>query len=131
MKNLEEAIEIFESHFNLNTLAEKMYLEAKGKGFHPDDEQPNLANYLMNLHGEISELWEAYRKGQLNELCDKSKKMKELGLGELTCFEEELADIIIRAFDTAGAFKIDVAKAVYVKMMFNRSRPFRNGGKLA
>ena len=90
-----------------------------------------LPKYLMNMHAELSELWEAWRKGNINAPCDKSAKMLELNVKELTCFEEELADIVIRALDTAHAFGIDIEKAIESKHAYNATRSHRHGGKLA
>lgn len=84
-----------------------------------------------NQHGEASEFWEAFRKGTLDQLCDKASKMEALGLQPLTNGEEEVADEIIRALDKAQAHGVDVAKAVSVKMAFNAGRPLLHGGKLA
>lgn len=130
-KEFEKLFEEFSKNFDLNKLSEMMYMEAKNKGFHSDDEKPILANYLMNLCGEAFELWESYRKNQMNENCDKADKMEELGLEKLTCLEEELADVFIRTLDTSKALGVNLTRAVFIKMMFNRSRPFRNGNKLA
>ncbi len=41
----------------------------------------------------------------------------------------ELADVIIRIFDFAGWFNIDLARAVEIKMNYNETRPKRHGGK--
>ena len=89
------------------------------------------AVYTANQHGEASEFWEAFRKGTLDELCDKAEKMIAMGLPPLTCGEEEIADEIIRALDKAQAHGIDVAKSVGVKMAYNTGRPYLHGGKLA
>jgi NTP pyrophosphatase (non-canonical NTP hydrolase) len=89
------------------------------------------AVYTANLHGEVSEVWEAARKGHLKEPCDKAKEMQACGLPVLTCVEEEIADVIIRALDDAAEFKVDVAGVLAVKMAFNERRAFRHGGKLA
>lgn len=88
------------------------------------------AVFTANQHGEASEFWEAARKGSLDEPCDKAMKMAAMGLPTLTNAEEEVADEIIRALDKAEYFGVDPAKAVAVKMAFNRGRPFRHGGKL-
>lgn len=119
----------------LNVLRELAYQEASNRGWHKDDTQEeeikNFGNYIANLHSEVSELWEAWRKKRLNLPCDKAEEMQSHNLAVLTCAEEEIADILIRTFDTAARLKIDVAKAVYHKLLFNRTRSHRHGGKLA
>jgi NTP pyrophosphatase (non-canonical NTP hydrolase) len=90
-----------------------------------------LGTWCMNLHTEVSELWESYRNGELFLPCDKADKMIQLGLKPLTNAEEELADIVIRAFDTAEALGIDIEAAVSAKHDYNMSRPLKHGGKLA
>lgn len=87
--------------------------------------------YVANFHGECSELWEAARKGQLHAPCDKADKMRASGLEPLTCIEEELADMLIRTFDIAAVFGVDIDRAVAIKHAFNETRPHRHGGKLA
>lgn len=89
-----------------------------------------LAVYTANEHGEVSEMWEAIRVGGLNKPCDKAEKMQAAGLEPLTSAEEEIADIIIRALDWAKDCKVDVAKAVRIKMDFNATRPVKHGNKL-
>lgn len=113
----------------LNELADHVYETARSKGFH--DEPVPMAVSTANLHSEVSELWESFRNGTLNQFCDKSEKMKAIGLEPLTCMEEEIADVIIRALDTAKENGIDAAKAVRMKDAYNKSRPHRNGGKAA
>jgi hypothetical protein len=41
----------------------------------------------------------------------------------------ELADVIIRIFDDARSWNIDIAAAMKRKMLFNATRPLRHGGK--
>ena len=102
-----------------------------------DNGKPNSLSYssayryATNLHGEVSELYEAIQSRTLYQPCDKAKKMEDAGLEPLTCAEEELADVIIRALDTAKAMGIDIGRAVQVKSAFNETRPFRHGGKKA
>jgi hypothetical protein len=67
---------------------------------------------MMNTHGEISEGWEGARKG--NKPSDH--------IPEFSFAEEEIADTLIRQFDTAGAFSFRIAEAVEAKMAFNASR---------
>jgi NTP pyrophosphatase (non-canonical NTP hydrolase) len=111
-----------ESDYTLNDLATIFHANAQQHGFH-DGENNNMPSWVANLHGEVSELWEAYRTGGLEERCDKPIP--------LTCQEEELADIIIRALECAAQLRIDIDHAVKLKHEYNLSRPYRHGGKVA
>ena len=103
-------------------LIESIHENARNKGFHPSDESTRqfMANQCNNLHGEVSELWEAWRAGKEDELCDK----KETGL---TCTEEELADIVIRAFDLSKRLGFDILIAIQAKHSYNLTRPYKHG----
>lgn len=124
----------------LGTLAKRIYEFNVTMGWHSGP--PDLAKYLMNLHSEVSELWEAWRANKVRDqhgasgidvgdLCDKAVKMHAMDLPMLTCIEEELADILIRTLDTAHAFGVDIDRAVETKMKYNATRAHRHGGKLA
>ena len=111
----------------LGVVAAKVFLIAKEHGFHDGDEVgkvslDRVAKFCANLHGEVSELWEAARKGHLFDKCDK--------YCALTCAEEELADIVIRAFDTAHTLGLDIGRAIALKSVYNEKRPHMHG-KLA
>lgn len=114
----------------LNEIAEHVNNTAREKGF-KDRGTPPLSEHVANIHGEVSELWEALRRQQLDKPCDKAEKMREHGIPELTCVEEELADIVIRALDTARDMGVDIARAVEAKDAYNQTRDYRNGGKVA
>lgn len=108
----------------IDRVAFEMYGIAKDHGFHlgetiGDVNDERMAVYVANLHGEVSELWEATRRGKLWEPCD-----KPCGL---TCEEEELADIAIRVMDTAVARGISLGKAIEAKAAYNRTRPHKHG----
>lgn len=120
----------------LDLLSEQVYQNAVAKGFHEagkhETDVQRLARYTANLHGEVSELWEAARKGHLDAPCDKAATVPFLGgTRPLTCAEEELADIIIRALDTSRALGIRIGECVKAKHEYNQSRPHMHGGKLA
>lgn len=110
----------------INAIAEELYANAKNKGFHDEDFDLSdiilMSKWTANLHGEISELWESARKGQLHAPCDKDCP--------LTQAEEEFADIFIRCCDSAKAFGIDLGRAVHIKAQYNASRHHMHG-KLA
>lgn len=118
----------------INRIALVLHALAAEKGWHDfvtetDDEY--LRRALLNLHGEISETWEAYRNCRLNMPCDKTPQMKALNLPILTCLEEEFADLFIRLLDSAARLKIDLGRAVCAKHLFNHTRSHRHGGKRA
>jgi NTP pyrophosphatase (non-canonical NTP hydrolase) len=117
----------------LNHMRDACHQLAINKGWYDTEETPGayMARCCANFHGEVSELWEAHRANTLNEPCDKADKMIAAGLQPLTCAEEEMADILIRVFDTAGRLNIDLEKAVLWKHAFNRTRPYRHGNKQA
>lgn len=87
--------------------------------------------YVANLHGEVTELYDAFVDDKLYTECDKTEKLRELNLPELCCAEEELADIIIRCLDTAKTLNLDIGRAISVKTEYNRSRSYRHGEKKA
>lgn len=67
---------------------------------------------LALIHSEVSEMTEAARSGDFEG------------------FQEEMADVLIRVFDMAGAMAIDLEAAVRSKMDRNMARPYKHG-KLA
>jgi NTP pyrophosphatase (non-canonical NTP hydrolase) len=111
----------------INEVALEMFQNAVNKGFHDkDDAKPLLDNYgawCNNLHDEVSELWTAVRKGKLELPCDKAGC-------DLTNEEEELADIVIRAMDTASKRGINLGEAICKKYEYNTTRPRMHGNCL-
>ena len=81
----------------LNELADRVHQLAKDKGWHSFQETDDefITRAINNAHGEVSELWEAFRSGTFSSPCDKSQKMRDAGIEPLTCVEEECADISI------------------------------------
>lgn len=74
---------------------------------------------LALMHGELSEALEYERHG--NPPSDH--------IPEFSGVEEEYADTIIRILDDAERRGLRVAEAIAAKVEFNRTRPFRHGGK--
>lgn len=104
---------------------------SKNKGFHEPGSNDTLAAQIVNMHAELSELWEAVRNNTLHDLCQKAQEMSDRNIKPLTCAEEELADLLIRALDTAQQHNICILSAVRAKMQYNLWRTFRHGGKTA
>ena len=107
----------------INEIADAVHQLAWDKGWHSKSEGVDafVERMCNNLHNEISEFHEAWRNNKLFEQCD-----KQIGL---TCAEEELADLIIRALDNARKLGIDIQSAIEVKHNYNKMRSNRHGGK--
>ena len=117
---------------DLDLFADAVHENAKEKGFHEQhkNNDDDFINYqINNLHSEVSELHDAWRNGQFNEPCDKSDKMILAGIPELTCAEEEYADIIIRALDQCRRLGVDITRAIAIKHQYNTTREPMHGGK--
>jgi NTP pyrophosphatase (non-canonical NTP hydrolase) len=72
----------------------------------------NVGELLMLCVSELAEALEGHRKSLMDDK-----------LPHRTMFEVELADCLIRIFNMAGAFGLDL-KAVYTeKMAYNATRP--------
>lgn len=99
----------------LNALAAVAHASAAEKGFWERD--INFAEAAALMHSEISEAVEAERRG-----IEDSPH-----IDGYSAVAEELADTILRVLDWCGARKIDIGGAVFAKLKFNRTRPFRHG----
>lgn len=71
----------------------------------------NKGELLCLVHSEISEAMEGDRKDLMDEKLPHRK-----------AFEVELADALIRIFDIAGAYNLDLGGAIAEKRAFNKQR---------
>ena len=115
----------------IGEIAKEVHALACEKGWHSDDETEDafIERSCNNFHDEVSELHEAWRNNNLHSLCDKAADMELIGVIPLTCLEEEMADIIIRALDSCRKLGVDIESAIETKHEYNKSRPHRHGGK--
>lgn len=92
---------------------QKMCHRAAANWWKPGDtDHPfHFSNKLMLIVSEIAEAMEGDRKG-----------IKDDKLTHRDMREVELADAVIRIFDLAGGYKMDLAGAIVEKMEFNASR---------
>lgn len=97
-------------------------------GWH--EKEVTIPEHVALLHSEVSELFEAYRKGALTAPCDKAEKMEALGVEPLSNLEEEVADIIIRALDLCSRHGLDPDEICHAKLAYNASRGYRHGGRV-
>lgn len=70
-----------------------------------------VSQKLLLIHAEISEACEGHRKDLMDDHLPHRKML-----------EVELADALIRIFDTAGAMDLDLAGAVVEKLAYNQQR---------
>lgn len=71
-----------------------------------------FSNKLMLIVSEVSEAMEGDRKGLMDDKLP-HREMREV----------ELADAVIRIFDLAGAYDMDLGGAIQEKLAFNAQRP--------
>lgn len=96
---------------------------AVSKGWWESDR--NVGEALALMHSELSEALEEYRAGHPLGVTRKADNGKPEG------FLVELADVAIRVFDFCEAYSLDLEAAIAEKHAFNRTRPYRHGGKVA
>lgn len=92
------------------------------KGWWPEGGR-NDFECMALIHSEVTECVEDLRDGKREMTFDDNGK--PCGL------PSELADIVIRVADYCGKNNINLEHAIAMKLAYNKSRPFRHGGKLA
>lgn len=92
----------------------------------------NIGELLMLMVTELGEAMEAYRESDgLPRSLRGIYYDRSYDPPKPDGFAVELADTVIRIFDTAEVLGIDLERAIREKMDYNRTRPTRHGGKLA
>lgn len=82
-----------------------------------------VASKLALIHSEVSEALECVRGGPIAMVTMDAADGKPIG------FPSELADIVIRVADLAGAMSINLQAEIDRKHAFNKTRSHRHGGK--
>lgn len=109
-------------------LMERAWMTSEEHGFHKDT--TTFGDRIALIHSELSEALEDYRAlGEESfahrvEYSVESDTFKPEGVGA------ELADAVIRIFDAAKHYGIDLEHIIELKMDYNDKRPFMHGGKV-
>jgi len=115
----------------LAEVAQDCWQVAEDHGFHgpvpPHGRRRTFGDACALLHSEVSEAFEAWRQ-------DGAVAFVTMPDGKLEGPGAELADVVIRAFDTAifdcGLTAEGFAAIVEAKIAYNRGRPFKHGKSL-
>lgn len=128
-----------------NELAWEIHENAMAHGWW--EENRTFPEILALCHSELSEALEEYRNGHPMVYCDNPdcEIFRSRSTSEYTCcnvcgFQDEkakpegvaveMADCIIRILDWAGAEGIDMDAVIRAKMDYNKTRPYKHGGKV-
>ena len=132
----------------LNELAKEIHENAVAHGWW--DEERSLPEILMLCVSELSEALEEYRAGRpmLWHACEEAEAshpcdpkdyhdcIKAGKTEECRYYGQkpegiavEMADCMIRILDWCGREGIDIERVIAEKMAYNKTRPYRHGGK--
>jgi len=122
----------------LNKLRDEVHKNAVEHGWW--EKEREFGSLIALMHSELSEALEEHRNGhepteiyfsgvepydgrfetseKPNEVCQKPEGIPA-----------ELADVIIRILDYCGKKNIDIEEAIRIKHEYNKTRPYRHGGK--
>lgn len=106
----------------INELCKSVHEWAKDKGWVQEGIERNLDGLIALVHSELSEALEDWRIGRMKtQIID----------GKPEGFPSEMADTVIRIADICAELDIDLEHEIELKMGYNRTRPWRHGGKRA
>lgn len=109
-------------NISIKELQKEVHENAKAHGWW--ETPPKIGELLMLITTEVSEAFEEVRKGkEINETYYADN-------GKMEGVPSELADIVIRVMDLCEHYGIDLEKAIIEKHEYNKTRPYKHGGKV-
>lgn len=118
----------------LNELAKEVHQNAIEHGWWK--EERSFGEIIALCHSELSEALEEYRNARPSiyvddfENCKRITDVSEFAGRKPEGVATELADCIIRILDYCGRTGIDIDEAIRIKHEYNKTRPYRHGGKV-
>lgn len=87
------------------------------------EQEKNFGDLITLCHCELSEAFEEYRKGKgFTEVYFNGDKPEGI--------PAELADVVIRILDMCEYYGIDLESMIKMKQEYNKTRPYKHGGKI-
>jgi hypothetical protein len=111
---------------NLTKFVKEVHENAVNHGWW-DGQERSFGELIALCHSELSEALEEYRAGHKPDetyTSVQSTGYKPEGI------PSELADCVIRIFDMCGHYEINIESMLEEKHKFNKTRPFKHGGKI-
>lgn len=139
----EEQLELFNDQIGLNgilnDLCKSIHNDQVARGWYNDNHR-TFGDMIALFHSEISEALEEFRAGRSPTKIYYSGKTDE-GYPQTSSTPSkfckkpegipiELADLLIRVFDSCAYYGIDIEAALLEKNAYNKTRPVRHGGKV-